>query len=333
VAPASADYDIVRVAYTGFAAGGAYNGLNGPNGPYVVKVVTAAIQRVKVNPIVRKTAPKVYPLSLSATGASALNLNFIQPDGFDYFAAFPGVVLPDTSVLTWTEGGSASTGGTPGMLATASFAVASGPPLFPTDGNDPSDPGLSDGFPLSVKFETPCPKGAPCTKTQRRFYNNFDSLLVVGPIPPTNVNGPTGQKSMGDFEDGTFAYDKATNVFQFVSLWAQPSGAPPAAAQKPEVHYNIVEVAPPPPRKMWFTNVHIRPVSASTYSLKVTVPSRAHVSPRRPPSIAARRAVVLARARAATSPASVRSTLSAVSGRRHGGRVGHLVGQQRTLAA
>lgn len=163
VAPVSTAYDIVRVAYTAIAGPGPSPNTN----LYVVRVLTVkAERRTGSKAQVFIDTPKEF--SLHVYKGSALNLNFIQPDGFEYFSSHSGLpVLPDTSVLTWTEGGSTSTGGFVGMKGSASFAVASGPPLVPLAGGDS---GISDDFALAVTG-----KGG----LKRLLYPNYDSLVTT----------------------------------------------------------------------------------------------------------------------------------------------------------
>lgn len=281
VAPVSSAWDIVRVAFTspnvGSVAPSSCNCGSGSVPPctcatYSVTVVDVKIPRPKTVGAPYFDAPTQYAAfpagalgGTSYPAGSALNLNFIQPDGFEYFKAHSGgKVLPDTSVLTWTEGGSANTGATVGMPGTASYVVASGPPVLTAQGG--VDPGLGGVLPLSVGCTGPCvPDQAP----GRVFYRNMDSLLTIGPVSPSSSTiVPTRLGDMGDFEDGAFSYDISTDRFHFVTPWSQTD-----ATQAAQVHYNVVEIQPPPPRVRYYIDASFTTTDGQVYLAKVRVPS------------------------------------------------------------
>jgi hypothetical protein len=281
VAPASSAWDMVRVAFTSPVPGPIQTTCNCGTPPctcsnYSVNIVAVKVPRPD-NPGQPYLGAVTQYLPTPNTGvpggpypdSSALNLNFIQPDGFEYFKSHPGRVLPDTSVLTWTEGGSATTGGVPGMPATASYAIASGPPLV-TPGA--VDTGLSGALPLSVG----CPSFLSCgadQPKQRVFYKNQDSLTKIGPDPNgSTAIVPTNLLDMGDFEDGTFSYDKVTDRFHFVTPWSGTD-----ASQKPRVYYNVVELQPPPTRIRYFIDLTFTSLGTQLYLAKVRLPGPARV--------------------------------------------------------
>lgn len=120
-----------------------------------LKILTVSVPRepTKPTPPVSAVTYNAYTDPLGIVVDSVLNLSFVQPDGFDYFAQFGpqirgAIVLPDTSVLAWAEGASQTTGGVKGAPATASYLVTAGPPR--KNASEAPDPLLTESGSRSV---------------------------------------------------------------------------------------------------------------------------------------------------------------------------------------